>query len=106
MTKKELITKLSARTQLNMSSCDALLNALILEIEDAVCSGDEISLHGIGKWTVKSRKERMVRNPRTGELIFVSARQAVTFKTSKRLNDYVNSYSDDIGAAVDKQLIG
>lgn len=106
MTKKELIATLASRTQLKSSTCEAVINALSGEIENALCAGSDFPLHGIGKWVVRTRKARTVRNPRTGESMSIPSRQAVTFKTSGRLNDSVNSYSDDVGMAMRKLSAG
>lgn len=106
MTKKELITRLASRTQLNISTCETVINAFASEIENTLCAGADFPLHGIGKWTVRTRKARTVRNPRTGESMSIPSRQAVTFKTSSRLNDCVNSYSDDVSTAMSKLSAG
>lgn len=106
MNKKELIAKLAYRTQLKSSTCEAVINALSSEIENTLCAGADFPLHGIGKWVVRTRKARTVRNPRTGEAMSIPSRQAVTFKVSSRLNDNVNSYSDDVGMAMSKLSAG
>jgi integration host factor subunit alpha len=45
---------------------------------------------GFGKWTVKAKRERKGRNPKTGESIAIKARKVVTFKPSAVLRDAVN----------------
>jgi integration host factor subunit alpha len=42
-------------------------------------------ISGFGKWSVKSKKRRRGRNPKTGEDAIISARKVVTFKYSEKL---------------------
>ena len=43
-----------------------------------------------GKWKVKSKKERIGRNPQTGEAIIIEARKVATFKASSVLVKMIN----------------
>ena len=63
------------------ASVDTMLNAIRM----ALRSGDKVVLSGIGSFTVKMRKAKMARNPRTGEKVTVPPRRAVRFKMSKDL---------------------
>ncbi len=102
MKKRELIEKLSKRTQYNKSVCESVVQALSVEIERALCDGEDLTLHGIGKWTVRDRKARNIRNPRTGASMEVPAKKAVVFKASSRINYSVNNYSDNVSDAMSK----
>ena len=105
MKKRELVEKLSMRTRFSRATCESVINAFAIEIENALCNGDDLPLHGIGKWTVRDRKARMVRNPRTGASMEVPAKKAVVFKASSRINDAVNSYSDNVSDAMSKLAV-
>jgi integration host factor subunit alpha len=48
-------------------------------------------ISGFGKWTVKAKKKRKGRNPKTGETLTIDARRVVTFKPSTVLRDAINS---------------
>jgi DNA-binding protein HU-beta len=52
--------------------------------------GSKLVLPGFGTFSVTHRKARMGRNPKTGEKIEISARDAVTFKAAKSLKESVN----------------
>lgn len=92
MKKSVLIENLAKRTQLNKAACESVINAFSIEIEIALCDDESLSLHGIGKWMIRERKARIVRNPQTGESMEVPAKKAVVFKASKRINDVVNEH--------------
>lgn len=53
--------------------------------------GNDVMISGFGKWTVKAKKERKGRNPKTGERMTIDARRVITFKASNVLRDAVNS---------------
>ncbi len=51
--------------------------------------GEEVSIAGLGIFSVKERAARQARNPRTGESISVPAMKVPKFKASKHLKDAV-----------------
>jgi DNA-binding protein HU-beta len=55
--------------------------------EAAAVKGEEVSIPGFGKFTVKDRPEREGRNPGTGEAITIAASKKVAFTAAKGLKD-------------------
>ena len=51
--------------------------------------GDEVSVAGIGIFSVKQRAARQARNPRTGESISVAAMKVPKFRAAKALKEAV-----------------
>ena len=58
-------------------------------ISDALSKGDEVVLHGFGKFEVEQKPARKGRNPRTGQEIDIPAKSVVKFKARKELSDNV-----------------
>ena len=56
---------------------------------DLLVAGKHLEIRGFGTFKVKERKERMARNPRTGEAVPVPSRKVPVFKVSKMLKDKV-----------------
>ena len=54
-----------------------------------VAAGTPVTLPGIGKIAPRSRPERQVRNPATGEMMTKPADKAVKFTAAKALKDLV-----------------
>lgn len=48
-----------------------------------------LELRNFGVFTVKKRKARRARNPRTGETIMVPAKRVVTFKAGKGMKEEI-----------------
>ena len=64
---------------------ETMINAVI----DALKKGDEVSIAGLGIFSVKQRAAREARNPRTGEAIKVPAMRVPKFRAAKALKDAV-----------------
>ena len=58
-------------------------------IVKSVKKGDEVSVAGIGIFSVKQRAARQARNPRTGESISVAAMKVPKFRAAKALKEAV-----------------
>ncbi len=56
---------------------------------NALASGGEVTLPGLGKLTVKAKAARTGRNPKTGEEIEIPAKTVPHFSASKALKDAV-----------------
>ena len=52
------------------------------EIGAALAEGDSVKISGFGSFTVREKKERSGRNPRTLEDAVISARRSISFKPS------------------------
>jgi DNA-binding protein HU-beta len=64
---------------------ETVLNAII----DSLKKGEEVSIAGLGIFSVKMRAAREARNPRTGEAIKVAAMKVPKFRAAKALKDAV-----------------
>ena len=59
-------------------------------IINAISEGKRIELRGFGVFKYKSRKPRMARNPKSGELVPLEKRYVPVFKPSPDFLDKVN----------------
>lgn len=64
---------------------DIMLNSIV----DCLKRGEEVSIAGLGIFSVKQRAARDARNPRTGESIKVPAMKVPKFRAAKALKDAV-----------------
>lgn len=92
MIKSELIQKLAdANPHLYQRDIERIVNKIFDEITDALSRGDRVELRGFGAFSIKHRKARTGRNPRTGEVVQVQEKYVPFFKTGKELRDRLNS---------------
>jgi DNA-binding protein HU-beta len=65
------------------------VETMINSIIDSLKKGEEVSIAGLGIFSVKQRAARQARNPRTGEAINVPAMKVPKFRAAKALKDAV-----------------
>ncbi len=92
MTKSELIKLLTKKNTKNLFLKDVttLVDTIFDEISVALSRGDRIELRGFGSFSVRKRKARMARNPKTNEVVQLDERQAVYFRAGKELRERLN----------------
>jgi DNA-binding protein HU-beta len=64
---------------------ETLIDAIIATLK----KGEEVSIAGLGIFSVKKRAAREARNPRTGETVKVPAMNVPKFRAAKALKDAV-----------------
>ena len=82
MTKAQLIDRVKAAAGEGMTkkAVAELVDATFSTLRTAIKDDGRFSYPGFGTFTVKQRKEREGRNPRTGEPIKIPASKTVAFK--------------------------
>lgn len=68
---------------------EEVVESLIEAITKTLKKGDEVSIAGLGIFSVKTRAARMARNPKTGEQVKVAAARVPRFRAAKALKDAV-----------------
>lgn len=85
MTKKDLIELVSKKANLtNKASRDAV-GSFLVGIKDSLKRGEKVVITGFGTFSVRTRAERLGRNPKTGERITIVSRKAPGFTPGKTL---------------------
>ena len=82
--KIDLVKELSEKTGFPNSYSKKLIDDLILIISENIKLG-KFSLKNIGTFLIKKKNERIGRNPKTGKEYKISARNSISFITSKNL---------------------
>ena len=90
MTKTQLVAALAERMDTDKKSAGEALDAITGIITDTVADGGAVTLPGVGKFYLRERPERMVRNPATGEQIKKDADKVVKVTIAKALKDAAN----------------
>ena len=91
MTKSELIAKLANENpHLFQRDVERIVTTIFDEISNALAQGDRVELRGFGAFSIKERRSRVGRNPRTGESVEVSEKFIPYFKTGKQLRERLN----------------
>lgn len=70
-------------------SAEEVVDTVINSIVNTMKKGQEVSIAGLGIFSVKQRAARTARNPKTGESIQVPAMKVPKFRAAKALKDAV-----------------
>jgi len=89
MNKTELIAAVADKADLSKKDAEAAITALVEAITEALVQQEKVQLVGFGSFEVKTRAERVGRNPKTKETIQIPASKAPVFKAGKALKDAV-----------------
>ena len=89
LTKAELAELLFAQVGLNKREAKEMVEAFFEEIRTSLEMGDTVKLSGFGNFSVRDKASRPGRNPKTGEMVSISARRVVSFHASQKLKEQV-----------------
>jgi len=92
LTKADLVETLHNELGLNKREAKDFVDLFFEEMRQVLESGEDIKLSGFGNFQLRDKNERPGRNPRTGEMIPVSARRVVTFRAGQKLKSLVEAY--------------
>ncbi|HYC55713.1 MAG TPA: HU family DNA-binding protein [Candidatus Binatia bacterium] len=85
MTKQDLVEVVAKKTGMSKRSAAGALDACLTGIAKAIKKDKRLALNGLGTFTVRKRKPRMGRNPKTGEQMMIGASKTVGFKPAQAL---------------------
>ncbi len=92
MIKSELITQLTDENpHLYQKDIERIITTIFDEITNALAQDGRVELRGFGAFSVRHRKPRNGRNPRTGESVKVPAKSVPFFKAGKELRERVDA---------------
>jgi len=90
MTKADLIEAIQSRLDLKKAEAGDLLESVLDIMKDTLEKGEDIKISGFGKFVIRQKKDRIGRNPQTGEQTNISSRKVLTFKPSAVLKQEIN----------------
>ena len=67
-----------------------LVDSVFGEILNSLIQGSDVKISSFGTFVVRQKKERIGRNPKTGQEVPITARSVVTFRASNVLKSKVN----------------
>ncbi len=88
MNKAELVQKLMEKAGgCSKAEAERYLDGLVEIITASLKAGEEVSIPGLGSFSVKTRAARTGVNPKTGEKIQIPSMKRPKFKAAKPLKD-------------------
>ena len=89
LTRADLIDAVGRDVGLSRNDCSDLLESLLEYLAKTLEKGQLVKLARFGNFTVRSKRPRIGRNPKTGVEATISARRVVSFKASQIMRERV-----------------
>ncbi len=89
MNKAGIVEAVNAVLGSTKVQAEEVVDCVFGTIIKTLAKGDEVAIAGLGKFTVKMRKAREARNPKTGESVHVHATKVPKFSAAKALKEAV-----------------
>lgn len=90
VTRADLCEAVYQKVGLSRSESAELVESVLREIADCLVTGDSVKLSSFGTFVVRSKTERVGRNPKTGEEVPILPRRVLVFKPSNVLKSRIN----------------
>jgi integration host factor subunit alpha len=91
LSKARLVEILCDELALTKPDAHLMVDEFFESIRDALERGHDVKLSGFGNFILRDKPARPGRNPKTGEMVPVTARRVVTFKPGSKLKKMVES---------------
>ena len=93
--KKDIIDRISRnQDQLPHRDIELAVKTIINCMTQALSTGERIELRGFGSFSLRYRKPRIGRNPKSGMTVNINERYVPHFKPGKNLKNKVNTGTD------------
>ena len=91
MNKSDLIKKISENADsLNAEDLERTVHTILNLISSSLSNGDRVEIRKFGTFSVRSRDQRISRNPKTGTSVLVEPKKHPYFRASKFLRESLN----------------
>ena len=89
MNKQAIVEAVNGVLNTTNVQAEQIVDKVFDSIVATLKKGEEVSIAGLGIFSVKQRAARDARNPRTGETVKVAAMKVPKFRAAKALKDAV-----------------
>ena len=90
MIKSELVAAVAEKNNLTHTNAERVVSTVLNTITKALVNDNRVELRGVGVLSVRKRKPRAARNPKTGAGVQVEAKRVPFFKAGKAIKEALN----------------
>ena len=90
VTRAQLSEAVYQEVGLSRNESAELVETVLNEISDALARGDMVKISSFGSFSVRSKGQRVGRNPKTGEEVPILPRRVLVFRASHVLKNRIN----------------
>ena len=85
LTKQKITSLLSEKTSISQKETKVIVDKFFSSILDCLIAGDEVQIKNFGKFSLKTKKSRIGRNPKTLKEATIAKRSIIAFSPSKSI---------------------
>ena len=91
MNKSDLVNNISGKSDLyTEDDIEKTINSILDLISESLMKSQRVEIRNFGTFSVRSRDERLSRNPKTGTSVLVQPKKHPYFRASKNLKQSLN----------------
>tara|TARA_E500000178_G_C16882885_1_gene689849 strand:- start:351 stop:650 length:300 start_codon:yes stop_codon:yes gene_type:complete len=90
LTKKDLVNSVYMQLGFSKQISENLIDDLLTTICNNIKLEKKLKLSKFGTFTIRKKKSRVGRNPKTKETKLITSREVILFKPAKEFKDLVN----------------
>ena len=90
VTRADLTEAVYRSLGISRNESSAFVERILEEVAVSLQDGQTVKISSFGTFSVRDKKLRMGRNPKTGEEVPIAPRRVVTFRASHVLKDRIN----------------
>ena len=91
LTKKDLVNQVYMQIGFSKQISESIIDEFLTVITSNIKLEKKLKLSKFGTFTLREKKSRIGRNPKTKESKIISSRDVVLFKASKDFKEFINS---------------
>tara|TARA_Y100000590_G_scaffold130298_1_gene148844 strand:- start:860 stop:1156 length:297 start_codon:yes stop_codon:yes gene_type:complete len=92
LTKKDIVNSIYMQIGFSKKISETLLEDLFQILLKNIIYEKKVKISNFGTFTLREKKQRLGRNPKTKENKIISERNVILFKASKEFKEYINKY--------------
>ena len=98
LTRAQITEAVYQEVGLSRNESADLVESVLGEISSALTTGEMVKISSFGSFLVRSKGQRIGRNPKTGEEVPILPRKVLVFRPSHVLKDRINNSLEQIEA--------
>ena len=101
ITRTELSEAVYQEVGLSRNESSDLLETVLEKISETLITGESVKISSFGTFSIRSKSERIGRNPKTGIEVPITPRRVINFRPSQQLKlrvSGINNQNNDVGA--------
>jgi integration host factor subunit alpha len=91
LTRADLAEAVVQKVGLPRNESQDLVELVLGEISSSLAKGDAVKLSSFGSFGIRSKGQRIGRNPKTGEEVPITPRRVLVFRPSNIMKDRINA---------------